>query len=598
MIKKIQKNLFYFAPLALFLFSTCSIAQEGYAFKGKGSRQPTVVTVPHMAVDPKKWMISGYSHRPDKKLRNICIPGTHDSGTYGINGIDENISQTQEYTVGQQLALGYRYFDLRIKKQNGKFKIHHGPSISVDASEVFNDLSNFAQSNTSEVILVHIQNVNSMSDSEHYELRDNLVLPKLGNRMAPRSFGNDVSFKTMWNNNKNVILIWGGGNYAQLSDKYWNQGQTMSSHWLDTGNEHDLYRGLRQKVQENRGGRFYSAQMVLTPTTSQIIFPPYFGSIEALTNDKVDHASLIYDLDMHARKSGKRLNIAMVDFAGPRFQQYAFEACMDVNDIQPRYFSLRSKDNANLCLDVSGGRTENGTNVQVWSCNNLDPQKWYYEHATGLLRSKLHPNKCLDNGSENWNNGKIELWDCNQNIDNMRFDFYDDSIRVRQNLDIALDVSSPNRGSNVYQYQWHGRKNQRWEKIYESPYFSLVNEASGLCLDVDNSRTQNGTNVRQWDCNGSNAQRWYYDSQHRFLRSAVDPSKCLDNGGEPWNNGKIALWTCNYAKDNMRFDFVDGVLRNAIDNDFVADGYGQQKGDDVGQWEFTGGANQKWRKQY
>ncbi|VUD42106.1 Glucan endo-1,3-beta-glucosidase [Thalassocella blandensis] len=597
MIKKLQQLQFYFAPLALILFSVCSHAQIGQAFKGKGSRQPTVVSVPKMAVDPERWMISGYSHRPNKQLRNICIPGTHDSGTYGINGIDENISQTQEYTVGQQLALGYRYFDLRIKKQNGQFKIHHGPSISVNASDVFNDLSNFAKSHSSEVIFVHIQNVDSMSESEHFELRDNLVLPKLGDRMAPRNLGNGVTFKQLWDINKNVILIWGGGNFAQLSDNYWHQGGTMSSHWLNTGNEHDLYKGLRQKVQENRGGRFYVAQMILSPTTTQIIFPPYFGSIEDLTDDKVDHASLIYDLDMHAKRSGKRMNIAMVDFAGPRFQQYAFEACMDVNDIQPRYFSLRSKDNPDFCLDVSGGRTDNGTNVQVWSCNNLDPQKWYYEHSSGMLHSKLHPNKCLDNGGENWNNGKIVLWDCNSSIDNMRFDFYDDSLRVRQNIDIALDVSSPNRGSNVYQYQWHGRNNQRWEKEYESPYFALVNDASGMCLDVDNGNTQNGTNVRQWSCNGSNAQAWYYDEHHRFLRSATNPAKCLDNGGEPWNNGKIVLWNCNYAKDNMRFDFIDGVLHNAIDNNFVVDGYGQQRGDNVGQWEFTGGANQRWRKQ-
>ena len=484
------------------------------------------------------------------------------------------------------------------KKQNGTFKIHHGPSHSVNASNIFNDLKNFAEANPSEILLVHIQNVNSMSDSEHYQLRDELVLPKLGNRLAPRNLGSNVTFRQLWDINKNIILIWGGGNHAQLSNLYWNQGNTMLSHWQDTGNEHDLYKGLRQRVQDNRGGRFYVAQMVLTPTTTQIIFPPYFGSIEDMTNDKVDHASLIYDLDMHAKRSGKRMNIAMVDFAGPRFKQYAFEACMDVNDIQPRYFSLRSKDNTNLCLDVSGGRTENGTNVQVWSCNNLDPQKWYYEHETGMLHSKLHPNKCLDNGSENWNLGKVVLWDCNHSSNNMRFDFYDDSLRVRQNSEIALDVSAGNRGANVYQYQWHGRKNQRWEKVYDTPYFALVNEASGLCLDVENSKTQNGTNVRQWQCNNSNAQAWHYDSEHKFLRSALNPALCLDNGGQTENDGKIVLWRCNYNKNNMRFDFVDGVLHNAIDDRYVADGFGQHQGANVGQWEFHGGANQRWRKQY
>lgn len=576
------------------LSAACTHADVGAAYKGKGSRQPTVVSTPQMAIDPANWMQSGYAHRANQQLRNMCIPGTHDSGTYGINGVDENISQTQEYTIADQLNLGYRYFDLRIKKSGGEFKIHHGPSISVPARDVFNDLENFAKSHKREILLVHIQNVDSMSEGEHAELRDNLVLPKLGGRLAPRSLGNGVTFEKLWGIDKNIILIWGGGNFANLSDKYWNQGATLSSHWLDTGDEHDLYRRLRERVQDDRGGRFYAAQMILTPKPMQIIFPPYFGSIEDLTDDKVDHASLIYDLDMHAKRSGKRMNIAMVDFAGPRFNQYAFEACMDVNDIQPRYFALRSKDNSNLCLDVSAGRTENGTNVQVWSCNNLAPQKWYYEHATGMLRSALDPNKCLDNGGENWNNGKIVLWDCNPNKDNMRFDFYDDSLRVRQNADIALDVSSPNRGANVYQYAWHGRNNQRWEKVYDSPYVELVNEASGLCLDVEGGNRASGTNVRQWNCNGAKAQGWYYDENQRFLRSAVDPSMCLDQGGEAWNEGKIVLWRCNYEIDNMRFDFVDGVLHSALDSGIVADGYGQHNGANVGQWEFTGGTNQRW----
>ncbi len=582
--------------LLVAMVSVNTIADVGYATKGKNSRQPRPVAIPKMAIDPQQWMLSGYSYRSNSQLRNICIPGTHDSGTYGINGIDENISQTQELTLAQQFDLGYRYVDLRIKKDGGTFKIHHGPSISVNASEVFTDIKNFANRYKKEVLIVHIQNVDSMNENEHRELRDQLVNPMLESRLAPRQFGNGVTFQQLWAADKNIILIWGGGNYADLSANYWHQGRTLRSHWLNTGNEHDLYKGLRKHIQEDRGGRFYAAQMILTPTISQIIFPPYFGSIEDLTVDKVDHGSLVYDLDMHAKRSGKRMNIAMVDFAGPRFWQHAFEACMDVNDIQPRYFSLRSKDNKNLCLDVSGGRTENGTNVQVWQCNNLAPQKWWYEHATGMLRSQLNPNKCLDNGGENWNLGKIVLWDCDLNSNNMRFDFFDDSLRVRQNSNIALDVSSPNKGANVYQYEWHGRNNQRWEKVYDSAYYALVNQDSGLCLDVKESQSANGTNVRLWGCNGSNAQQWYYDEHQQFFRSALNPAKCLDNGGEAWNDGKIVLWQCNYSKDNMRFSWDGGVIRNVIDEQIVVDAYGDYQGANVGQWQDNGGDNQKWNK--
>ncbi|PJZ68839.1 hypothetical protein CH373_15605 [Leptospira perolatii] len=567
-------------------------AFKGGGYKGKSSRSPIPVSTPRLEMNPELWMTSGYSSKSNIQLRNICIPGTHDSGTYGIQGVDENISQTQELTIGEQLSAGYRYFDLRIKKNNGQFVLHHGPSISVAASVVFQDLANFANAHPQEVLIVHIQNVDSMSDSEHYELKDQLVIPYLGARMAPRSLGNGVTFQQLWSSNKNVMLLWGGGNYADLSSLYWNQGDTMNSDWQNTGSESTLISGLRDRIKDNRNGKFYVAQMILTPNASQIIFPPYFGSIEDLTNDKLDHASLVYDLDMYAKKSGQRINIAMVDFAGHRFGQYAFEACMDVNDLEPRFFSLHNKLAPSLCLDVNQGSTENNARVQLWTCNNTSAQKWWYEHASSRFRSKLNTNKCLDNGGENWNTGKIVLYDC-LDSDNMRFDFMDDTIRVRQNSNFAIDASSNTSGSIVYQYSFHGRDNQRWDKSYESPYFALINKASNLCLDVNQGDMTNNNKIQVWNCNGSDAQRWYYDSSNKFIRSKVNPYKCLDNGGETANGGKIAIWDC-LDMDNMRFDFIDDTIRNHINNTYAVDANGTSSGSKVSQWQFHGGNNQRW----
>ncbi|TGK35650.1 hypothetical protein EHO65_18590 [Leptospira andrefontaineae] len=568
---------------------------EGGGTKGKNGRSPIPVYAPKLQIDPQAWMSNGYLSKSNTQLRNICIPGTHDSGTYGIQGIDENISQTQEYTVGEQLSLGYRYFDLRIKKADGQFKIHHGSSISVPAQEVFQHISSFVNNRKKEIVFVHIQNVDSMSDGEHYELKDQLVLPYLGSRMAPRNLGNSVSFSQLWDLDKNVILIWGGGNYSALSELYWNQGQTMKSDWQNTGNESDLVSALRNRIKDNREGKFYVAQMILTPNASQIIFPPYWGSIEDLTNDKLDHASFVYDLDREAKKSGQRINIAMVDFAGPRFSQYAFEACMDVNDLEPRYFTLKSKQ-SNLCLDVSNSSTENNARVQVWNCNGTNAQKWFYEHSTSYLRSKLNTDKCLDNGAENWNGGKIVLWDC-KDMNNMRFDFYDDSMRVRQNESIAVDANGSTSGSLVSQWTWHGGNNQRWEKNYESPYFALINQASNRCLDVSNSSTANGARIQIYNCNGTDAQKWYYDAGNGFLRSKLNPNKCMDNGGETRNGGKIALWDCK-DMNNMRFDFVGDSIRNRINSLYAVDASANSNGSLVHQWEFLNASNQLWTKSY
>lgn len=38
---------------------------------------------------------------------------------------------------------------------------------------------------------------------------------------------------------------------------------------------------------------------------------------------------------------------------------------------------------------------------------------------------------------------------------------------------------------------------------------SLVNKASGLCLDDPNFNTANGTQMQIYSCNGGNNQRWW-----------------------------------------------------------------------------------------
>ena len=65
----------------------------------------------------------------------------------------------------------------------------------------------------------------------------------------------------------------------------------------------------------------------------------------------------------------------------------------------------------------------------------------------------------------------------------------------------------------------------------EAVFYELVNNASGLCLDINNAVMANGTNVMQWTCSGEHWQRWYYESSSQLMRSKNDPRFCLDNGG-------------------------------------------------------------------
>ncbi|MBB5867885.1 hypothetical protein F4553_001264 [Allocatelliglobosispora scoriae] len=62
------------------------------------------------------------------------------------------------------------------------------------------------------------------------------------------------------------------------------------------------------------------------------------------------------------------------------------------------------------CLDVSGGRTEDGTKTQLWDCLNNPAQKW---RLVGNTLVNPNSGKCLDVANASTANGtRTILWQC------------------------------------------------------------------------------------------------------------------------------------------------------------------------------------------
>ncbi|MFF0465665.1 RICIN domain-containing protein [Streptomyces mexicanus] len=116
------------------------------------------------------------------------------------------------------------------------------------------------------------------------------------------------------------------------------------------------------------------------------------------------------------------------------------------------------------CLDVEGGRTDNGTPVQIYTCNGGAAQRWTVEgDDTGLHLRNTNSSKCLDvSGTKPDNGTKIQIWTCN---------------------------SSPA---------------QTWEYNLRATT-QLKNTATGKCLDLHSY--DNGYNAQLYTCNGTGAQQ-------------------------------------------------------------------------------------------
>jgi hypothetical protein len=116
---------------------------------------------------------------------------------------------------------------------------------------------------------------------------------------------------------------------------------------------------------------------------------------------------------------------------------------------------------SNRCLDVPGGSTTWGVQLQIWDCNGGSNQSWQLTPSKTLV---VYGSLCLDVAGASTSTGaKVATWDCD------------------------------------------GGPNQQWNLNSNG---TITSVQTGLCLDVSGAGTANGTLVDMWTCNGASNQQW------------------------------------------------------------------------------------------
>lgn len=126
--------------------------------------------------------------------------------------------------------------------------------------------------------------------------------------------------------------------------------------------------------------------------------------------------------------------------------------------------------NSNKCVDVQQPNTDDGANVDLYTCNGGPWQGWQMVDLGNGYYSIVseHSGKCLD-----------------------------------------VNASSTADGANVIQWACNSGANQQWKKTTTtSPWFTLTARHSGKVLDVENCGTADTTNIRQWASLGNACQQW------------------------------------------------------------------------------------------
>jgi GH43 family beta-xylosidase len=127
--------------------------------------------------------------------------------------------------------------------------------------------------------------------------------------------------------------------------------------------------------------------------------------------------------------------------------------------------------NSGKCLEVAGSATADGANIQQWTCNGGNNQRWRIE----------------DQGD-----------DTNRLV----------NVATGKVADVA-DCGSAD-GQDIRQWSWLNNTCQRFRLIVTGTggWVRLANAATGKVADVANCGTGDGVDVRQWTWLNNNCQQW------------------------------------------------------------------------------------------
>ncbi|GAB3227373.1 hypothetical protein GCM10027447_18410 [Glycomyces halotolerans] len=115
---------------------------------------------------------------------------------------------------------------------------------------------------------------------------------------------------------------------------------------------------------------------------------------------------------------------------------------------------------AEKCIDVPGGDTTDGTEVQLYSCYEGENQQ--FTETSGQELQVL--GKCLDAPSGS-NGDLVQIYTCHGG-DNQKWTFNSDgTISNVEYSNVCLDVYSSNNGAPVQLYSCWGGDNQQWNRI-------------------------------------------------------------------------------------------------------------------------------------
>uniref|UniRef100_A0A182R7W9 Phosphatidylinositol-specific phospholipase C X domain-containing protein n=1 Tax=Anopheles funestus TaxID=62324 RepID=A0A182R7W9_ANOFN len=280
----------------------------------------TVLSAHCMKLHPR-WMMDLRPHLSAFRMRELFIPGTHDSASYK-NGFDPQYQETiitkyaltQDDDIYGQLLQGIRYIDLRVgyyKNSPSPFWANHGISRLHPLIDILEQIKRYAQE-THEIIVVDVQEF-PVGFGKEYNIHTKLInflQSSLGDVMANPSIGWDGTLGDVWAGGKTVVLAYDHEfAFRSFSHVVW---RSVQQRWGNVQKVNDL-KDYLFKVHHPRGFREYSYRPVadmaeLTPDPWGVITDRY-GGLRKMADSVNRFVTKWYFEDL-----GPTANVVAVDF--------------------------------------------------------------------------------------------------------------------------------------------------------------------------------------------------------------------------------------------------------------------------------------------
>ena len=299
------------------------------------------------------------------------------------------------------------------------------------------------------------------------------------------------------------------------------------------------------------------------------------------------------------------------------------------------YYNIISKCNF-LNLDIDGGRSSNGTNIQMYEGNGTNAQKFKFikadtikstqiiENGVYNIVTKLDDNKVLQIENKSLSNNAKAKFENKLNVINksqafeisyLNNGYY--QIKQQKSLKV-LEVNNGdyrNETSIIQNSEDNESTVQQWIiKETGDGYFYIIARCNGLFIDIPGGNVENTPSIQMYEGNGTDAQKFKFEKASQEIESqklledgvykistALDQEKCIDiSCGSYKNEANVQIWD----KDNVqqqKFQITYNEQQNNYEIKSVNSGKvldvqsnGKEDGTNVWQYEGNGTDAQKW----